>query len=205
MYIRISQATGGTKYGRITAVTSTTLTVYFGSAYTLTNETISGPVYSSGYTPLGVPATVKQNMISADQLATNAISLGKAAATSTFTTSSGTEVQVTGLSVTVTIPAGGRDVKVSAFINRLLNQTANNGAQFSLWNGTVGVGSIIQSADYDGGGIANAGSSQSPFVVLTAPAAGSVTYNASLKRFTGSTAQINASATAPNQIIAEVV
>lgn len=51
MKVRFSQATGGTKYGRIIAVASTALTVYMMNAATLTNETISSPVYS----PLASP------------------------------------------------------------------------------------------------------------------------------------------------------
>lgn len=55
MRIRISQTTGGTKYGIITKVTSTTLTVFFGTDYTLNNETISTPVYSVQQAPIGFP------------------------------------------------------------------------------------------------------------------------------------------------------
>lgn len=53
MKIKFSQSTGGTKYGFIVAVTATTLSVFFGISTTLVNETISTPVYSGGYMPLG--------------------------------------------------------------------------------------------------------------------------------------------------------
>lgn len=56
MWIRIAQATGGTKYGMINAVTTTTLTVNFFSLYTLNNEAITSPVYSSLGQPYGAPA-----------------------------------------------------------------------------------------------------------------------------------------------------
>lgn len=56
MRIRISQSTGGTKYGIIHAVTSTTLSVFFPSGTTLNNETISTPYYSSLKTPFGFDA-----------------------------------------------------------------------------------------------------------------------------------------------------
>jgi hypothetical protein len=46
MRIRITQQTGGTKYGIITAVTSTTITVYFGPNYTLNNEAIINPAFT---------------------------------------------------------------------------------------------------------------------------------------------------------------
>ena len=53
MRIKISQSTGGTKYGIITKVEATLLTVFFPSGTTLNNETISTPYYSSLKVPLG--------------------------------------------------------------------------------------------------------------------------------------------------------
>lgn len=53
MRIRIRQSTGGTKYGVIVAVSSTTLTVFFQSGTTLNNETIYYPAYSGQKAPLG--------------------------------------------------------------------------------------------------------------------------------------------------------
>jgi len=55
MRIKITQSTGGTKYGIITAVSSTSLTVFFGTDYTLNNEAISNPYYSPNKAPLGFP------------------------------------------------------------------------------------------------------------------------------------------------------
>ena len=55
MRIKITQTTGGTKYGIITAVATTSLTVFFGTDYTLTNEAISNPYYSPHKAPLGFP------------------------------------------------------------------------------------------------------------------------------------------------------
>jgi len=55
MRIKITQSTGGTKYGIITAVSSTSLTVFFGTDYTLNNEAISNPYYSPHKAPLGFP------------------------------------------------------------------------------------------------------------------------------------------------------
>lgn len=56
MRIKISQSTGGTKYGIITKVASTLLTVFFPSGTTLNNETISTPYYSSLKVPYGFNA-----------------------------------------------------------------------------------------------------------------------------------------------------
>jgi len=55
MKIRITQSTGGTKYGIITKVADTVLTVYFGTDYTLNDEVISAPYYSTMKAPLGFP------------------------------------------------------------------------------------------------------------------------------------------------------
>lgn len=57
MFVKFTQATGGTKYGKIVSVTSTTLVVYLGT-YTLNNEAISSPVYSALANPIGVPAAI---------------------------------------------------------------------------------------------------------------------------------------------------
>lgn len=55
MRYRISQSTGGTKYGIIVKVTATTLSIYFGTDYTLNNEAITSPVYSPLKAPYGFP------------------------------------------------------------------------------------------------------------------------------------------------------
>ena len=61
MFVRFSQSTGGTKYGRIIAVTSTTLSIWFGvGVYTLNNEAISTPVYSPLAHPGGLPITIAE-------------------------------------------------------------------------------------------------------------------------------------------------
>jgi len=57
MRTRFSQTTGGTKYGIIVAVTTTTLTVFFPSGTTFVNETVTSPVYSSIKAPYGFPGS----------------------------------------------------------------------------------------------------------------------------------------------------
>jgi hypothetical protein len=53
MRIKLTQTTGGTKYGIITAVAATLLTIFFPSGTTLNNETISTPYYSTLKIPYG--------------------------------------------------------------------------------------------------------------------------------------------------------
>lgn len=58
MRVRLVQATGGTKYGIITKVafsTDTTVTLYMGTDYSLANESISVPHYSTHKAPYGFP------------------------------------------------------------------------------------------------------------------------------------------------------
>lgn len=63
MFVRITQTTGGTKYGVILAVTTTTITVWFGvGLYTLVNEAISAPFYSSLAHPAGAPIQITEGM-----------------------------------------------------------------------------------------------------------------------------------------------
>ncbi len=54
--IKITQSTGGTKYGIIVLVAATLLTVFFPTGTTLNNEAITTPFYAlSGVNPLGFP------------------------------------------------------------------------------------------------------------------------------------------------------
>lgn len=56
MRIRIEQATGGTKYGIIHAVSSTTLTIFFPDGTTLNNEAVTLPYFSASKVPFGFDA-----------------------------------------------------------------------------------------------------------------------------------------------------
>ena len=56
MRVRIEQATGGVKYGIITRVTSTSLSVFFPLGTTFTNQTISSPHFSMWKVPFGFNA-----------------------------------------------------------------------------------------------------------------------------------------------------
>ena len=58
MRVRFSQTTGGTKYGTIIAVTTTSLSIIFAGGATLANEAITTPVYS----PLKAPFSGSVNL-----------------------------------------------------------------------------------------------------------------------------------------------
>lgn len=55
MRVKITQSTGGTKYGIIHDVAATLLTVHFPSGITFNNEAITSPQYSLAKAPLGFP------------------------------------------------------------------------------------------------------------------------------------------------------
>ena len=58
MRVKFTQSTGGTKYGIITAVAATLLTVFLGTDYTLVNEAITAPYYSTVKAPFGFPLAI---------------------------------------------------------------------------------------------------------------------------------------------------
>lgn len=114
--------------------------------------------------------TIVQNGVAASQLATTAIKLGSAQITSNFVGSGTAVAQVTGLTVTVTNPAGGRSVEIMVYTTSLSSSSSGT-PTLSLWNGTVGSGTQLEQSN---------GSSSGLFSVIYfthTPAAGSITYN----------------------------
>ena len=146
--------------------------------------------------------TVVQNGIAASQLAVTAITIGYTQVTSNFATASTTAVQVTGLTSTATIPAGGRRTKITAYFKSVTNTNAATGNFVTLWDGTVGSGTQLQeleiditSATFNVGGILQA---------VVNPSAGSKTYNVGL-RTTAGTVTMTAAATYPAFILVEAI
>lgn len=159
---------------------------------TLTNKTLTSPVLNTPTFSAGaVPNTA---------LSTTAITLGYAEITSIFTVASATPTQVTGLTATVTIPAGGRKVKITAYTGFLSNEGGQQ-ARMSIWDGTVNSGTQLTMC---------AVTSNSYFgvtaVAIVTPSAGSKTYNVGLCRDSGSgTCNLNAAATYPAFILVEAI
>lgn len=129
--------------------------------------------------------------------------LGYAQITTTFNTTSATPVAVSGLDITITVPAGGRRVKITAWSSESLNLNANCYAVTSIWDGAVGSGtkiaeSVIQSAI---AGMAT------PMIALAVviPSAGTKTYRVGLNQSAGGTARLAAVATRPAFILAELI
>lgn len=126
--------------------------------------------------------------ITAEKIATGAILLGGPVyRTSDFSTSNTTATQVTDLSITVTIPAGGRRVEVQLDAPLIYNTTTNY-AEVSLWRGTVGSGTLLGVWAHRSA-LANYGAGCCLSRIDT-PSAGSVTYNVGLRANGGGTATI---------------
>lgn len=191
--------------------TSTIGTVYGlginNGAITPTTVTASGLITaSSGFTLSSGTLTLPNNSISAAMLATAAITLGYTQITGNFTTTSGTAVQVTGLTTTVTIPAGGRKVRITGYCGQAFDTGANGGESISIWDGTVGSGvQLNAAATFSSSRTAN---TSAPLIVsaIVTPSAGSKTYNIGFSEVGGvGTATFQASATQPGYILVEVI
>ena len=141
------------------------------------------------------PTALANNTILGNNLATSAIKLGYAERTSDFTTTAvSTWTDVTGLSATVTVPAGGRDIKITAFIGGLkTTAAAGTFVSMAIMEGTTVLGM--------GGMNEPVAAYNMPFTIVarvSAPSAGSHTYKVAVaSSFAGTlTAAAGASGTA---------
>lgn len=183
---------------------------------TITTDAISGHTTSNTGTIFGMSVTVgilasaamlnqvntaaiQTNAVTASKLSTDAITLGYTQITSNFTTVSTTPVQVTGLTTTVTIPAGGRRIKITVFTKAAYGSTSNT-SNLTIWDGTVGSGTQIGA----GSGFQSTGANSTIAMAIVTPAAGSKTYNAGFNVATG-TGTWEASTTGPSFILVEAI
>lgn len=121
-----------------------------------------------------------------------------------FTTSSTSAVQITGLTCPVIVPTN-RKIRVTIFCYRAANNTNNTSFSTSIWDGTVGSGTQIAGSSYSGGGASNVDVSVTTTIVVT-PATASKTYNAGLATSNGASSQnFQAGATLPSYIMVELV
>ena len=159
---------------------------------------------SNGLTLSSGTLTLPNNSIVAANLATSAITLGYAQTTTTFNTTSLTAVQYTGLSVTVTIPAGSRKIKITAYtVATYNNGGVGDGWRITIWDGTVGSGTQLSSfvlekqyAVFSTSGMAMA---------IVTPSAGTKTYNVGINVQTGGTAVTQPSSIGPDFILVEAI
>lgn len=173
----------------------------------LVHSNSDGTLKTSAVTAALTTGTVTTAMladggVTGAKLATSAITLGYTQITSSFSTASTSPVQVTGLTATVTIPAGGRRVRISTSHRGLTNTSATPYMAISIWDGTVGSGTLL-ARQYAVAPFAGAFSTPQPVAIVT-PAAGSKTYNIGFE-VQGGTGSLTCSATEPAFILVEAI
>jgi hypothetical protein len=162
-----------------------------------------------------VPSASKWNLLGANDaafnsgggvlgsgLATDAITLGYAQITSIWSATVGsTAVDVTGLSVTVTIPSGGRRIKVTAYSGCFYSAyNASNYVNFQIRNDS---GTLLAYSSY----YQPVANNNIPGVVFYSgtPSAGSATYKVTVNQNNSATLYVGAGATYPAFILVELV
>lgn len=135
------------------------------------------------------------NAIAAASLATSAITLGYAQITGTITTTATSATQATGLTSTVTIPAGSRRIKITAYTYAFYNNTNNVGSRLTIWDGTVGSGT--QLSEWSSLVPTATGAIGACCLAVVSPSAGSKTYNIGFHGTGASTTTLEASSTHP--------
>lgn len=183
---------------------------------TVTVDTISGHTASNTGSIYGVSitngvittansigsGTIVQNGVQANELAATAINLGYVQITTNFTTTSTSPVQVTGLTLTVTIPTGGRKVKITGWTGQLISSGGTANVTMGIWDGTVGSGTLLTTSQF-AGATSSLGASQTVIAIVT-PSAGSKTYNLSLTT-SANTGVLTAVSNSPAFLLVEVV
>lgn len=190
----------GVGYQIFNAVTPKVLTdietiVTTGNANTVNNIAASVTATPNELLPLDVNATYPQTVL-------QTTTLGYAQITSSITTTSTSLVQATGLSITCTIPTGGRRVKITFYSQQITNNSGSNIIPIVLFNGTVGSGTQLQVANVQAYGPQNGG--QVDMIFSHIPSSGSITYNIGWEVNAG-TGTIAASTTSPAFILAELI
>ena len=145
---------------------------------------------------------IADGAVDATKLSATAIKLGYAQLITGFSTSSTTDVQVPGLSATVTIPPGGRSVRITVYAGVVnSNNDAGQNNALTIWDGTVGSGTQLNIGIVHGGNT----SMNSMFVqAITTPSTGTHTYNVGM-RVDGSQGNIFAGPTQPAFILVELI
>lgn len=147
---------------------------------------------------------IADGAVGAEQLSTSAITLGYTEITGSITTTSATYVQATGLTASVTIPAGGRKVKITVFVSQFGGNNTNSSNALSIWDGTVGSGTQLNQATGNTHGTVGDIRRGMVCIAVHTPSAGAKTYNVGYKTSAG-TVFLDASATAPAFILVELI
>lgn len=183
---------GTTEYAEVVSIafsTNTTMVVRVPDGYALpTSGGISALSYSTQNYPLGWPGI--SNILAHSILQSN------------FQTTSTTDVQVTGLTATVTIPPG-RTVRLSFSSQNIYTGTVNVRASVNLWDGTVGSGTKLSEGHgfYTGTGSATSVG----FTQAILSASGTKTFNVGFRAQSAATANLECLVGSPAILSVELV
>jgi hypothetical protein len=137
--------------------------------------------------------------IDGEHLSTNAITLGYAQITSSFASASTSDADVTGLSVAVTVPTGGRRVKISVFVPYIQAGGGGTATEIAIKEGATTLSRVRAN---------NPASATNPInnpVYSAAVSSGAHTYKVTLKNDSAVSATIGADATFPAFILVEAI
>lgn len=190
------KSAGAAALGSFATISSADLSDVATLATLTGSQTLTNKLLSTG-------TTFDNNIIPGTALSTSAIYLGSATITSNFATTSTSPTQVTGLSVTATVPAGGRAVLLM-LSGQSLAASANRTSTVSIWEGTVGSGTKRVDQLIFSTAATNAPISMTR--IITGLTAGSYTFNAALQTDNAAgTATLTASATSPATLTALII
>lgn len=114
--------------------------------------------------------------------------LGYAQIAASFTTTTiSAYVDVTGLSVTVTLPSGGRNVRITAFCGSLYSSVSSDATAYAIREGTTTLNQSFITAS-------STALSLTSVAYIAAPSAGSHTYKVSVAHTLAGTLTVNAGA-----------
>jgi hypothetical protein len=181
----------------VTGFTSSSNGTIYGIS--VTGGTIGSAAYAAGSISSAAIAT---NGVSAANLATNALTLGYAQTTTTFTSIATPAWQlVTGLTVTVTIPAGSRKIKITVF-GRDIFKSGGGVLDLGIWDGAVGGGTQLADSEPN---LASGNASVAYCCAVVTPAAGTKTYNVGVNPGSTAAVTLEATSTAPAFILVEAI
>ena len=178
--------------------TSNSGTIYGGISVTTGNVSMSGTLAVTGTLSSG--AITSSGIIKASSSNPVWQYLGYAPSTSTFNTSSGTPVAITGLTVGVTIPSGVTKVRVSVWAQTFSVVSSGNPI-VSIYSGATSSALTTQLATGTFAPLANYGPVS--VVSITAPSSGSLYYTAALNNGASASTTLYATTTSPMFILVE--
>lgn len=123
------------------------------------------------------------NAVTAAKLATNAITLGFASTTGNTVGGTGVAIQVAGLTSSVTIPSGGRRVRINVYLPGVYNDSIANTTVY-IYDGSVPGGTLLNRGTHT----SSAANHSSALLVshIFTPSPGAKTFNVGINTTAGS-------------------